>query len=339
MNGILRNICISGISTAIPETIEKNIGACAYLGERRCKRQIKLTGVDERRVSPEGQKISDLCYVAALHLMQKLAWDPEEIRALVLLTQTPDFKAPSTAFLLQKMLHIPTDCIVFDVNLGCSAFNVGLQIVSSLLSQFEGSARGICLIGDIASQTIVPGCPADEMAGNMLFGSAGSAVAIEKGGEKHSEKSIPFCTFSDGNGYQTIQKRFNGKTHMDGEGVFNFSTDVVPRAIERFWEANHLADENIDYYVFHQAQKMILDSLARTCRIQEDKELRSIKSYGNTSGASIPLSLCANQNRFSNVEEVRVFTCGFGVGLSWSMAYMTLPTELILPPIESNAIF
>lgn len=336
MGGVLTDICIAGISTAVPKDVEKNINASSFLGSRRCKRQIKLTGIEERHVIPIGQKISDLCYVAAQKLLITLGWNPSDVRVLVLLTQHPNYRAPSTAFLLQKMLRISNDCTVFDVNLGCSAFNVGIQIVSSLLSQIAGKAKGLCLIGDLASQTINAECSADEMVGNMLFGAAGSAVAIEKG---NTNEKIPFCTFSDGTRFQAIQRNFGGRTHMDGEGVFNFSTNDVPNTIKTFLKENHILDENIDYYVFHQAQKMILDSLIAECGINKEKELRSISLYGNTSGASIPLSLCANKELFMNRENIRIFSCGYGVGLSWSMAYMLLPTQYILPIIESNEIF
>lgn len=336
MDGVLKDICIAGISTAVPKNVEKNIDASPFLGSRRCKRQIKLTGIEERRVISIGQKVSDLCYVSARKLLDELEWDSSDIKALVLLTQHPDYKAPSTSFLLQKMLHISNDCIVFDVNLGCSAFNVGIQIVSSLLSQIPGKAKGLCLIGDLASETITDQCPVDEMSGNMLFGAAGSAVAIEKGA---ISITIPFSTFSDGNRFQAIQRYFGGKTHMDGEEILNFSTNDVPNSIKVFFKKNHLSDKDVDYYVFHQAQKMILDGVITECGINKAKELRSIKLYGNTSGASIPLSLCANKDLFKNREKIRVFCCGYGVGLSWSMSYMPLRTNYILPIIESNGIF
>lgn len=336
MDGVLKDICIAGISTAVPKNVEKNIDASPFLGSRRCKRQIKLTGIEERRVISSGQKVSDLCYVAARKLLDELEWDSSDIKALVLLTQHPNYSVPSTAFLLQKMLKIPHDCIVFDVNLGCSAFNVGIQIVSSLLNQIPGKAKGLCLIGDLASKTITAEYSVDEMVGNMLFGTAGSVVALEKG---NNDEMIPFSTFSDGNRFQAIQRCFGERAYMDGEGIFNFSTNDVPNSIKAFFKKNHLSDKDIDYYVFHQAQKMILDSLIAECGINREKELRSISLYGNTAGASIPLSLCANRGLFMNKENIRVFSCGYGVGLSWSMAYMLLRTNYILPIIESNEVF
>lgn len=336
MNGLLKNTEIRGIATAVPVYAEQNIEAAPFLGERRCKKQIKITGVKQRYVSPSGQRISDLCYVAAAKLINYLKWDSEDIKVLVLLTQNPNYKAPSTAFLLHKMLGLSADAIVFDVNLGCSAFNVGLQIVSSLLQQIPGDAKGVCLQGDLAFRTVSETIAPDNMASNLLFGSAGSAVAIEK---KNVYTDIPFATYSDGNRYQAILCQLGGAVSMAGQEVFNFSTNDVCTAINEFITDNNLAESEIDYYVLHQAQKLILDEIAYTCNIPAEKELRSIEMFGNTSGASVPLSLCANKYKFNGKKYINTITCGFGVGLSWSMAYSRLATQNILPVIYTDEIF
>lgn len=336
MIGKFENIQISGISAAVPTSVEKNDLAMEYLGARRCKKQIKLTGIEQRHVSVCGQKMSDLCYVAARDLLEHLKWKPDEIKVLVLLTQNPNYVAPSTAFLLQKMLNIPQDCIVFDVNLGCSSFNVGFQIVSSLLQQFPMGAKALCLQGDLAFHSINPGADPDVIAGNMLFGSAGSATAIEK---TSVSLKIPFATFSDGTRYEAIFNRSGGKVQMDGQGVFNFSTNDVVASIKNYFAQTGIGDSEIDFYVFHQAQKLILDSIAGALNIPEEKELRTIALYGNTSGASVPLSICANRDKYADRKSIKVFSCGFGVGLSWSMAYTSLLTDNILPVIETDEIF
>lgn len=336
MKGLLKNTSICGMAAAIPVCVEHNIDAAPFLGERRCKKQIKLTGVKQRYVSPNGQRISDLCYKAASELIQHLQWNPKDIKVMVLLTQSPNYKAPSTSFLLHKMLGLSDDAIVFDVNLGCSAFNVGLQIVSALLQQIPGNAKGICLQGDLAFRTVSEIIPPDNIASNLLFGSAGSAVAIDTD-EKNSD--IPFATYSDGNRYQAILCQIGGAVSMEGQEVFNFSTNDVCTAINGFVEDNKLNKDDIDYYVFHQAQKLILDEIAYACHVPEGKELRSIENFGNTSGASVPLSFCANTDKFKEKEYINTLTCGFGVGLSWSMAYSRLQTKNILPVIYTDEIF
>lgn len=124
---------------------------------------------------------------------------------------------------------------------------------------------------------------------------------------------------------------------MDGEGVFTFAINDVVRDINAFKSEWMLQENDIDYYVFHQAQKLILDSVAAGCGIDECKELRSLRDYGNTSGASVPLSLCVNRDKFADKKTIRTLTCGFGVGLSWSMAYAEIETKNILPLVVSDA--
>lgn len=332
--GVLENIGIRGIASAVPEEVEDNMEAVNILGERRCKKQIKLTGIERRYVSPNGQKMSDLCYVAGKRIMEHLSWQPDEIKVLVLLTQSSDFALPSTAFLLQKLLGIPEDCIVFDVNLGCPAFNVGLQIVSALLNQISGNAKGLCFQGDLAFRSINDSVSADIVASYMLFGSAASVTAVEK---QKEIGVIPYATYSDGKRYYVINRSFGNTVNMDGEAVFNFSINDVAASINQFRKQYSLSDEKIDYYVFHQAQKLILDNLSMECNIPPEKELRSLKHYGNTSGASVPLTLCSNIDQLDK-EQINVFSCGFGVGLSWSMAYTVLDARNILPVIYTNEI-
>lgn len=335
MMGVFNNISMEGIAAAVPCDIEKNITAKEFLGERRCKKQIKLTGITERRISKTGQKISDLCYVASKRLLKHLAWDVSEIKVLVLLTQHPDYRLPSTAFYIQKMLGIPQDSIVFDVNIGCSGFNVGMHIVGALLQQFPCGAKALCLQGDLSYSSIKDGISTDDMASMMIFGSGASAFALQK---KKEENLIHYATYSYGDKYNAIMRYHGENVHMDGTAVFNFSTNYVVDKIKTFKQKIGLNDASIDYYVFHQAQKLILDAIQSDLDIIDFKELRSLEMYGNTSGASIPISICANQQQVQEKDVVRLFTCGFGVGLSCSMAYFPILTKNILPIIYTDYI-
>lgn len=335
MIGVFNNISIEGIAAAVPSMIEENIAASAFLGERRCKKQIKLTGIKERHVSPQGQKISDLCYVASDNLLDHLRWDVSEIKVLVILTQHPDFVAPSTAFYMQKLLGLPQDSIVFDVNIGCSGFNVGLHIVGSLLQQFPRGTKALCMQGDLAGFSIMEGISADDMSSMMLFGSGASVFAAQK---NDSSDNIHYETYSIGNDYDAIMCRQGEYVKMDGTAVFNFSTNYVVERIRDFMRRIKINDTDIDYYVFHQAQKLILDSIQLDLGFRNDKELRSLERYGNTSGASVPISICANQESVKNKETLRLFTCGFGVGLSCSMAHFTIASGNVLPLIFTDYI-
>lgn len=334
MIGKFDNIKIQGMCTAVPECVEENKNFESILGPRRTKKQIRLTGVSKRHISERNQRTSDLCYAAVLPLLEKLKWDRDEIKVLIYITQGPNYKLPSTAFFLQHRLGIPKDCVCFDINLGCSSFNVGVHVVSALLQSCNISDKALLLIGDTAGRVLSPedSMGADAIANRMIFGAAGAAIALEK--VKNSD--LMFMTKSDGNGFEAIIQHFGRGTTMNGTAVFEFAINDVSDDVKFFKDHFGLHEEDIDYYVFHQAQKLILDNIAATCELPDGKELRSLDEYGNTSGTSVPVTVCANRDKFMDRESVNLFLCGFGVGLSWGTIFAEIPTENILPVIETN---
>lgn len=334
MIGTFDNIKIQGMASAVPEYIEENANFENILGARRTKKQIRLTGVSKRHVAGKHQRTSDLCYAAALPLLKKLGWKSTEIKVLIYITQGPNYVLPSTAFFLQHRLGIPKDCVCFDINLGCSSFNVGVHVVSALLQSCNVSDKALLLIGDTASKVLHPeeSMTEESIASRMIFGAAGAAIAMEK-----VEKSdLKFMTKSDGDGFEAIIRHFGKGTTMDGTAVFEFAINDVSDDVSVFKKYFNLKEEDIDYYVFHQAQKLILDNIAANCEFPEGKELRSLEEYGNTSGTSVPVTVCANRDQFADKESVKLFLCGFGVGLSWGTIFTEIPTENILPVIETN---
>ncbi len=337
MIGEFNNVKIQGMASAVPEYIENNENYESLLGKRRVKKQIQLTGVLQRHVSDGKQRTSDLCYAAATRLMDWLKWDKNDIKVLILLTQSPNYHLPSTAFFLQQRLGIGKDCVAFDINLGCSAFNVGVQVVSSLLQSCSEHDKALLLIGDMSGIILKPDWAMDEkqIANKMLFGSAGAAVALEK----VENQSLKFMNKSDGTGFEAIMDQGGTGSVMDGMKVFEFAINDVAEDVKRFRNHFGLGEQDIDYYIFHQAQKLILDDVADVCNIPEGKELRSLDKYGNTSGTSVPVTVCANEERFKNQESVRLLLCGFGVGLSWGIIYSEIPSENILPVFATNERF
>lgn len=334
MIGKFDNIKIQGMCTAVPECVEENNNFVGILGSRRTKKQIRLTGVSKRHIAEREQRTSDLCYAAALPLLEKLKWGKDEIKVLIFITQGPNYNLPSTAFFLQHRLEIPKDCVCFDINLGCSSFNVGVHVVSALLQSCNISDKALLLIGDTASQVLSPedSMNEDAIADRMIFGAAGAAIALEK--VKNSE--IKFMTKSDGDGFEAIIKHFGRGTTMNGTAVFEFAINDVSDDVNVFKKHFGLQEEDIDYYIFHQAQKLVLDNIAASCELPDGKELRSLEEYGNTSGTSVPVTVCANREKFMDRKSVNLFLCGFGVGLSWGTIFAEIPTENILPVIETS---
>lgn len=334
MIGKFDNIKIQGMCSAVPEYVEHNMSFANVIGKRRAKKQIKITGVEERHISGKHQRTSDLCYAATLPLLEKLQWKREEIKVLLFITQGPNYNHPSTAFFLHKRLGLGKDCLVYDLNLGCSSFNVGVHAVSALLQTCETHDKALLLIGDTAGVIRNPeaSLKPDDIAHDMLFGSAGAAIAIEKV-EQHP---LYFMNMSDGNGYDAIIGYKGRPSQMDGAAVFSFAINDVSDGVIHFRKHFDISEDDIDHYIFHQAQDLILDNIIDACDIPAEKELRSLRHYGNTSGTSVPVTVCANREEIQKKEKANLLLCGFGVGLSWGCIYTEIDTENILPIIETN---
>lgn len=334
MFGIIKGIHIEGMATAIPSYVEDNLERySSVLGEKRCKKQIRLTGIERRHLSVSNQKSSDLVIEAAKHLLEKEKWQAEDIRVLIYLTQKPAFHSPSTAFYIQKMLGVSKDCIVFDVNLGCAATQIGIQIASALLAQTGGGAKGLVLCGYGVTINEKGKKPEDQ----MLFGSAGCAVALEQDSDA---EDIPYMLRSDGQRYRAIFWDPSDLYSMDGEEVFSFTISDVVDDTKAFMERFDIVDKDVDFYAFHQPQKLILDTMMSSLEVSPEKELRSLKEYGNTSGASPIVTLCSNVAKLRDkAERIRVLTCGFGDGLSWCAMKLNVNTSHIYPPIITDYVY
>lgn len=337
MLGTLNHIFIKGIKAVVPTKIKHTLDYVGVLGERRCKKQIKLTGVQERRISLKEQKSSDLALEAAKELIAELGWEGSEIDVLVFATQNPLFDLPSTAFYLQKELGMKKESMVFDINLGCSAAAVGIEIVSSLLLQGRKEAKGILLISDAVYDDVNGVLDPNIVAEKLLFGSAGTAVALERNDEIAG--SMAYLTKSDGDRFDAIIRRKGMEFQMDGQAVFAFGVDDVCNDLIRFKEAFGITEKDIDFYSFHQAQALMLDTIDSECGIAKEKELRSLTFYGNTNGSSVLLNLCANVERFQGKDKYNLIMCAFGVGLSWSYLNVLLPGDAVLPITYSDKYY
>lgn len=335
MRGILENIKIQGVSVAVPEWTLDNSEYVTLLGERRLKKQVRLTGVKKRHIALRRQTTADLCMAASRKLVNHLNWEFSDIKVLVFVTQSPSFGIPSTAFYIQNKLGISTDCVCFDINLGCSSVDNGVQVVGSLMKTLPEGAKGLLLVGDTSGKPLPRGynMDPDVVADGILFGSAGAAFAFEN----VANENIYFQNESDGSGYQAIIRYIGtANTQMDGEKVFEFATTKVPNSMKNFMSGFKLSDSDVDYYIFHQAQNLILDMIAAECGIPEEKELRTVEDYGNTSGTSVAVSICAHKEDIPSDRDVAFALTGFGIGLSWGTIYAKIPGANILPVIETN---
>lgn len=326
MFGQYSDIIIRGIASAVPERRVDNLELVEVLGSKRTKRQVLLTGIKARHICEKGQAASDLATIAAEKLLDRLKWNREEIRVLVFVTQSPDVSTPSTAMIVQKRLGIGEDCLAFDVNLGCTGYVSGLQIIAGLLNNTGG--KGLFLVGD--GRYYEHGSKIN--SNTLLFGDGAAATAVESvpgEGFSYSQKT-------DGTRHGLITRSLDGKVYMDGNAVLLFSLGEVAQSIQDMKTHFQIEEDQIDYYVLHQAQKLIIDGIANECSIDTEKILTSYEEYGNTSTATLPITICHNANQIKEKKRVRLMLSGFGVGLAWSNVYIAIDTENVLPIISTN---
>jgi 3-oxoacyl-[acyl-carrier-protein] synthase-3 len=339
--GVLKNVEIKGVACAVPDRIVDNRYYNKVFGEENVNKFIKMTGVKTRYIALDEQCTSDLCYAATVKLMEKLNWGPSSIDALILITQTPDYAVPSSACVLQHRLGLSEDCIAFDVNLGCSAYVYGIWLAATMISQ-QDLSRVLLLVGDTSNY----GINQNDSATAMIFGDGGSATALEKS----EGKDIRYTLKTKGSGFKYIivpsghaRNRSKISTDsseyelaMDGSAVFSFTITDVPRTINSFVSQHNIDMNNIDMYVFHQANLFILKHLIKKLNLPSEKVPISIDRYGNTSGESIPLTLVDALGNEESKEPIRLLLCGYGVGLSWGCIYLEMDRSVCLPMIYTN---
>lgn len=343
---VIRHAAIRGICSAVPRTVRDFSASDEDVLTRRI---IETTGVKQVRVVSGFECVSDLCYEAALRLMKDLDWDPFSVDLLVLVTQTPDYKLPATACILQDRLGMSKNCAAFDINLGCSGYIYGLSIVYSLLER-GNIKRAILLAGDTSSRII---SNLDNSV-YFLFGDAGTATAIEydigvneaffslhTNGKKYdslivraggmrvpsSEKTKDYGISKEG------KTRTEEQLHMNSAEVINFTLSEVAGVYREILDYANWTIEDVDACVFHQSNEFILRALRNKLEIPKEKMVMAMKDYGNTSSASIPLAItCKLKNIISS--KMNLLLVGYGVGLSWGAAGIECDSVILPDVIE-----
>ena len=330
MDGVISNIRISGIVTTVPKHVFDNEKYVNEINNRRMKKQVKLTGIRKRRVTKDGQDAADLATVAAEQVLKKIGWQPDEVDIMIFVTQSDYLQRPSSAFVIQHRLGLKKECMVFDINQGCAGYVVGLITVASLLRQVKGKA--LLLVGE--SNAVAN----DNVSGDdLLTGDAASATAIE-----YCEKvnnCIVYKNYCDGSRANLLYMNHQKRGFMDGNAILLFGLTDVATLVREFIQENCIDEKNIDFYAFHQAQKMIVDGIAQEAQIDNEKVLYSSDDYGNTSSASIPLTLCKSKEDKDILGVQKILMCGYGIGLTWGVVYTEVDYDKIYPIIETDYIF
>lgn len=318
---------IAGVVSCVPPRVVDNDHFEERFGDKVAD-VVKMTGVKTRRWVDPGVTTSDLCTRAAERLLDTLDWSRDSIDAVVFVSQTPDYRLPATACLLQNRLGLRVGISALDVSLGCSGYVYGLWL-SMMMVQTGAAKRVLLAVGDTSSIMNDP----DDRSTVLLFGDAGTATAIEASDEGAAAR---FVLGSDGSGAEALivpkgafrrpeeGSRFAdypGDTlYMDGGEVFNFTLKAVPPLIRAAIEADERQVEDYDLFLLHQANTFMIKHLAKKAKLPAEKVPINIDRFGNTSSATLPLlmtDVAAEQLRNS---ACRILLCGFGVGLSWGAA-------------------
>jgi len=310
----LSGLMITKVACALPKD---NPSVCDYanglITEKEAKRIARGTGFERLRISPDNVTTADLCMAAADVLFNEDKCLCNEIDAVIFVTQTPDYYLPATSHIIQNRLGLKKETLCFDINEGCAGYVNGMYL-SALLVSSKQCKKVLLLAGDTISKITTP----NDRATRCIFGDAGTATVIETGID-----DIAFNIQSYGDRYETIivensRHRINltdeqsGYLQLDGMGIMNFTLNEVPENIGEILKFMHIDKRDISLYACHQANRLILNSLAEKLGVDYDKVPFTANNIGNTSSASIPLLLQGiDKDRLK-----KVLFCGFGVGLT-----------------------
>jgi 3-oxoacyl-[acyl-carrier-protein] synthase-3 len=275
-------------------------------------------GIKNRYIAGFEESVSDMAVAAIKNLQSEANFDLSQIDYFLLCTQSPDFQIPTTACIIQHKVGLRNSCGTLDINQGCSGYIYGLSLASALVS--SGAASNVLLVtADVYSKRIHK----SDRGNISLFGDAATASIISSTGKYEIGK---FSLGSDGSGYDKLivknsgvfcksndQEDLGNYLFMDGAAVFDFTSKRIPKLVEQNLIFNDLIQDDIDLFVFHQANTFMLNFLRNRLKIKQDKFLINMENYGNTVSSSIPLAF---KDSFDNKAK-NVMMVGFGVGLSW----------------------
>jgi 3-oxoacyl-[acyl-carrier-protein] synthase-3 len=336
-NLVFNNVGITGISASVPKNVSKNIELAGIIPEDEIEKTINSIGIIEKRFVDSDTCASDLCFYAAERLFAEMDIDKTTIDVLIFMSQTSDYKIPATAPILQHRLGLSKNTAAFDIGLACSGYVYSLSVAFAFAS-LPGINRVLLLDGETFTKIV----NIHDKVNAPLYGDAGTATIIEKGNFDPSYFSLN----SDGSGFEAIKISAGGsrnistsenlkektdkdgnlrsdhQIYMDGGEVFNFTMREVPRSIKSILEYSNIDIESIDYMVFHQANKFMTDFFSKKLKLPAEKVPYCLDKFGNTSSASIPLTISSELYSVLKNANKKIVMSGFGAGLSWASAVL-----------------
>jgi len=342
------NVGIVAMSACVPRDVVSNRNLGYLIPKDEIEKTITNIGIEERRIAPPDVTASDLCYEAAKKLMEDNNISPDSIDVLLFMSQTSDYRIPATSTILQHKLGLSKDTACLDITLGCSGYVYALSTAFAYASM-NGVNRVLLLDGETFSKIVNKRDKVDW----PLYGDAATATLVEKG---NFDESV-FILKSDGAGEDAVKIPSGGmrnqvttdslvetvredgnirndiEVYMDGMDVFNFAMSVVPKSVKEIVKETTTSLDDIDWLVFHQANKFMTDFFAKRLKFNMEKVPYCLQKYGNTSSTSVALTIVSElHNKMKDGD--RVVMCGFGAGLSWATARVVFNHCNISPVIE-----
>lgn len=326
---------IKALAYYLPETVLTNEELVNDFPEWTVDKIASKVGVKERHVAREDETASDMAIHAALRLFSEHNIDKAEIDFVLFCTQSPDYFLPTSACIIQDKLGLSKSIGALDFNLGCSGYVYGLSLAKGLVA--GGIAKHILLLtsetyskhlhpkdkgnrtifGDAATATLISTEGIGEI-GNFSLGTDGSGannLIVRTGAFRNKDRKEDLSFDENGNPVSSDY------LYMNGSEIFNFTLDAVPVLVRDTLSKNGIEQANIDLFVFHQANKYMINFLRKKLKIEEEKFFVFLENVGNTVSSTIPVALyeAKKENKLTG----NVLLAGFGVGYSWGGCVLT----------------
>ena len=320
---------IKAVDYYLPDRILTNEEIVRLFPQWSAEKVASKVGILERHIAADDETATDMAFKAAQKLFSNNSHLRESIDFILLCSQSVDYKLPSSSCILQHWLGVKKTCGALDFNLGCSGYEYGLAMAKGLI--VSGVATNVLLLtaetytkyihpedkgnltifGDAATATIVSTDGFGEI-GEFELGTDGSGaeyLMVKTGGSRIVNRTGNVALDSNGN------NKWDDNLYMDGGTIFNFTSDVVPTMVERLLEKEKISQDDIDLWIFHQANKYMINYLRKLMEIEKDKFFIYMEKVGNTVSSTIPIAIteALKQERLHGI----VLLAGFGVGLSW----------------------
>ena len=342
----IKNVGMKGVAMAVPKNVVKT-SDFDFFSQEEAEVFDNAVGIKSRHIAPDSMCASDMCQAAAEKLIEELGWERDSIDVLLFESVTGDYRTPPTSCILQDRLALSENCFCMDIPMGCCGCMYAITVAGNLLTT-GNVRRALLLIGDTALRM---GSMKDKSR-VPLFGDCGTAVALEYD-ETANDIVVDFHTY--GKGYEALMTPHGGFRHranptsfeyedfgngivrapihtlINGMNVFSFAISRPPKSIESFL-ADYNIDRNvdIDYFLIHQANKMIVDRIVKKLKFPQEKVPYNLEEFGNLGGASIPSLMVSRIREQLMKKEVTLLMSSFGLGLSWGT--MWVKTRLMVIP-------